>query len=259
MGALRILETGFNIIIRTIDWYVMQKKISALEPSDAMISASRLHIASDKRLRLNELYDSLTAWRMLSRHVARQPSNLRVHTQRIFLAEDSMLRHCLKGALVDLSLSLDGKGEAFSLQLLEMIKGSLTDEEYSLCKESFSEGAKKREKFQKWVNGSVIADGASYGQILVEFNRGEQEGFSSRLEEARSCMEYGQLDQAIEILETEMLSNPDDADIEAELLNLYQYMRDKGRFDYLSHKLKEQSVEFSEAWLATAEEAKEWI
>lgn len=238
---------------------MMQEKMSALEPSDAMVSASRLHITLDKRLRLNGHYDSLTAWRMLSRHVARYPNNLRVHTQRILLAEDSMLRHCLKGALIDLSLSLNGKGEYFSHQLLEMIKDSLSDEDYSYFKKSFGEESKNRKKYQNWVNGSVMANGADDGKLLVTFDRGEQEAFSSKLEEARSCMEYGQLEEAIDILETEMLSHPDDRDIEAELLNLYQYMRDKSRFDNLSNKLKEQNVEFSEAWLATATEAKEWI
>lgn len=233
--------------------------MSALEPSDAMVSASRLHITLDKRLRLNGHYDSLTAWRMLSRHVARHPNNLRVHTQRIFLAEDSMLRHCLKGALVDLSLSLNGKGEYFSHQLLEMIKDSLSDDDYSYFKKSFSEECKNLQKYQNWVNGSVMANGADNGRPLVSFDRGEQGTFASKLEEARSCMEYGQLDEAIDILEAEMLSQPDDAEVEAELLNLYQYMRDKTRFDNLSSKLKEQNVEFSEAWLKTAAEAEEWI
>jgi len=237
----------------------MQEKMSALESTDAMVSASRLHTTLDKRLRLNGQYDPLTAWRMLSRYVARHPTNLRVHTQRIFLAEDSMLRHCLKGALVDLSLSLNGKGTQFSQQLLEMIKDSLSDEDYDYFKKSFGGNSNVIDVFQKWVNGSVIANGADDGRLLVKFDRGEQEVFSSRLEEARSCMEYGQLDEAIDILETEMLSQPDDTDIEAELLNLYQYLRDKGRFDSISNKLKEQNVEFSEAWLATAEDAKEWV
>ncbi|CAA6809467.1 MAG: Unknown protein [uncultured Thiotrichaceae bacterium] len=238
---------------------MMREKMSALGASDAMVSASRLHMTLDKRLRLNGHYDSLTAWRMLSRHVARHPNNLRTHAQRIFLAEDSMLQHCLKGALVDLSLSLNGKGEYFSRQLLEMVKDSLSDEDYRYFKKSFSDDPGERKKYQNWVNGSVMANGADDGQLLVEFTRGEQEAFVSKLEEARSCMEYGQLDEAINILETEMLSTPGDIEIEAELLNLYQYMRDKGRFDNLSNKLTEKGVEFSEAWHATAVEAKEWI
>lgn len=232
--------------------------MSALEPSDAMVSVSRLHISLDKRLRLNGHYDSLIAWRMLSRQVARYPNNLRVHAQRILLAEDSMLQHCLKGALADLSLSLDGKGEYFSHQLLEMIKDSLSDEDYEFFKKSFSDASNDQKKFQNWVNGSVIANGADDGKLLVTVDRGEQESFASKLEEARSCMEYGQLDEAIDILETEMLNKPEDDAIEAELLNLYQYMRDDNRFEALSNKLIKQNVELSEAWQAMAEDAKDW-
>lgn len=230
------------------------------DSSQISTTTSNLNLPLEIRLELNGDYHALSAWRQLSRYIARHPHDLRAHAQRILLCKDEALREYLPGSLQDLYLSLSGLGQSFSKNLLSRVKPALSEddfEEFSLKFESHQEA----EKYNNWFKGSVLTSGTGKGKLLVEFSMTEEDGvveYSNALEEARSCLEYGQLDVAQEILEQELLTSPDNSEAEEELLSLYQYTRDSNQLELMTVKLTELGAELSELWKEHQADAVNW-
>ena len=81
----------------------------------------------------------------------------------------------------------------------------------------------------KWVSGSVLADGL-YGpdQLLIKTNSEEfTHAKLTPLEEARSCMEYGQLDLAQKILVKALKKDAYNEALQEELAYLNNYMKSR--------------------------------
>ncbi len=215
-----------------------------------------LKIPQETRLDFSGDYESITAWRLLSRYISRYPHDLRVHAQRILLTFEDSLNHNLPGSLQDLAIALAGKGKPFFTQLLDLAKPSLADEEYEEFKIMFDAPNKN----QCWRKGSVLANGVCNGKKIVTFNgsEGSSIGFESTLEEARAYIEYGQLEEAQLLLESELLSKPELEGIEEELLYLYRSTRNHEQLEIMNNKLLEKGSELSLEWQQCYEEAKSW-
>ncbi|MEE9351175.1 MAG: hypothetical protein V3U78_02850 [Thiotrichaceae bacterium] len=218
-----------------------------------------LALPQETRLRFSGEYESIAAWRLLSRYISRYPHDLRVHAQRILLAiEDKLVEH-LPGALQDLSIALSGKGKPFFTSLLEQAKSSLPEDTYQKFLDTFDAANPN----QCWRKGSMLANGVCDGRPIVKFDGSEEKaGFADILEEARAYIEYGQIDEARELLEEELLTNPDSSDVEEELLYLYKSIRQRNHFETMTTKLltqrQELGMELSPEWKQCQEEANSW-
>ncbi len=230
----------------------MQKTIENGETANFNID---LMLPQETRLRFSGDYEPITAWRLLSRYISRYPHDLRVHAQRILLAiEDKLVEH-LPGALQDLSIALSGKGRPFFTSLLEQAKPDLSAENYQQFLDTFDAANEN----QCWQKGSMLANGVCDGKPIVVFNGShEVAGFADTLEEARAYIEYGQIDEARQLLENELLTNPTSTDIEEELLYLYQSTRHLNHFETMTSKLQKLDAELSSEWKQCREEAKSW-
>jgi hypothetical protein len=215
-----------------------------------------LKLPQETRLHFSNDYDSVSAWRLLSRYISRYPQDLRVHTQRILLSIDHQLQE-LPGALQDLSIALSGKGQPFFNQLLELAKSSLSDEKYTQLKQSAENDI--NDQNQCWNKGSVLASGVCGGKKIVTFTGTEEVyGFDSVLDEARAYIEYGQIEEAQLVLEEELLANPVSEGIEDELLYLYQSTRQQDHLEMMTNKLLGLGIELSPEWQQSIDDAKSW-
>ena len=113
---------------------------------------------------------------------------------------------------------------------------------------------------REWRLGSVLATGENnvHRPLITVERQVEASRYSSVLEEAQACLEYGQIDIAQELLEKEILAGHYDPALEQELLNIYQYTRNKDKLTQLTAELVAAGIELSDTWKAQQSEANNW-
>lgn len=168
------------------------------------------------------------AWHFYSHSIRRNPSNLKLHTHRVFFAMKHKDASFLSGSLHDLFYVLKDAGQSLRIRLLKAAIPYLTRKETLYFAMWIKVGIKKGMGY-KWVSGSVLADGlvgpdqALFTKNSAEFTRPKL----SPLEEARSCMEYGQLDVAKDILEKALKEDSSNKALKEELAYLNQYTKSR--------------------------------
>jgi len=233
---------------------------SSIFPSSLQMGYS-FSLAGERSLKVDDEYNPLVAWRTLSHHIVRYPRDLRAHTQRILLGQNnSDIANVLPGSLQDLFLALGNAGYPLRKRLLDLSEQYLTNDEFSFFAQWIKQNAKDDKTHHCWQSGSVLCTGQCVGEPLLhkEKTTEETKGYGDVLEEARACLDYGQLDVAQELLENEILKSPDSKEIEEELLVIYQYSKDKKKFDQLSKKLLSQGVTLSEEWKECQKSSNTW-
>ncbi|MGB0845272.1 MAG: hypothetical protein ACPGSM_01060 [Thiolinea sp.] len=218
-------------------------------------------MSAERALRLSpELgYDPLPAWQYLSRHVRRYPYDLRAHVQRILLAKDDGLGDRLEGSLLDLFLALDNSGQMLRTRVLDICTDDLGDETKTLFQDMLENGTATKQS-TPWLNGSTLATGESSKPLkLLTLQRVESsQSYSSLQAEIQDCLEYGQIEIAQELLETEILAGRATPELEQELLTIYQHTRNRDGLEAFAVAWNATGTELSEDWLNALKEAGNW-
>ena len=234
---------------------------SSLFPNSSQMSYS-FGLAGERQLQVDEGYDPVSAWRALSHHVVRYPRDLRAHAQRILLGQNNgEIADFLPGSLQDLFLTLENNGYPLRRRLLDLSEQHLTGEEFSYFSHWIKQNAKNDTTHHCWQIGSVLSSGNCGGESLLNQEEDEKDvaaAYIGVLEEARACLDYGQLDVAQQLLEDEILKSPTSIEIEQELLTIYQYSRNKDQFDILTNKLLEQGISLSDEWKKCQQNSSTW-
>ena len=217
-------------------------------------------LASQKQLRFKMPQESaLKSWRFYSHHIARFPLDLRAHAQRLFLGLDHGMDNRISGSIQDLFLALDNSGNALRNKMLEIAKPKLEKDDVAYFEKWLSSG--KRSDFSHKL-GSILDNGLpGVPQKLVKPSQTQEESAASYdniIDEARACLEYGQVEEAQKLLEDELQVNSDNADVSQELLNIYQYTRDANAFKRTTEQLLAAGVELSDAWKQAQNESQDW-
>ena len=175
-----------------------------------------------------EELDPSAAWHFYSHSIRRNPTNLKLHTHRIFFAMQHNNASFLSGSLHDLFYVLKDAGQSLRIRLLKAAIPYLSRKE-TLYFSMWIKVGIKRGMGYKWVSGSVLADGL-VGPDQALFTKNSAESTLpklSPLEEARSCMEYGQLDVAKDILVKALKKNGNSTVLKEELAYLNQYTKSR--------------------------------
>ena len=172
-----------------------------------------------------------TAWHFYSHSIRRNPADLSLHTHRVFFAMHHNNAVLLPGSLHDLFFVLKDAGEKLRIRLLKASIPYLSRQDTLYFAMWIKTGMKNGMGYQ-WVNGSVLSDGL-YGpdQDLITMKsvkKGRTE--LTPLEQARSSMEYGQLDIAQKILNEALELEPENNLLIEEL-------------DYLNNYIKSREIE----------------
>lgn len=185
-------------------------------------------LSSAEKKSETENLDTDAAWHFYSNSIRRNPKDLTLHTHRVFFAMKHKNASLLTGSLHDLFYVLKDAGEKLRIRLLKASLPYLDKKDTLYFAMWIKTGAKKGIGY-KWVEGSVLSDGL-FGpdQKLVNMHNSiTHEATLTPLEEARSCMEYGQLDVARKILEEALEINADDNMLIEELAYLNQYAKSR--------------------------------
>lgn len=168
--------------------------------------------------------EPLIAWRHLSSLVARDPADLEMHVRRILLAMQAPHQERLFGALIDLFLAVGAQCRELRALMLERSAAHLAEEEAGYLRAHLDAGL-ARQAVLPMGTGSVL-DAAVVGQLQpVRFERAAVQ-VASRVEEAISLLDHGDLPAARELLEQVLLEEPGDETACRELLGIYRHSRD---------------------------------
>ena len=160
----------------------------------------------------------------LSHRVARCPSDLTAHVLRVYLHGRSFDSDALWGALIDLFLVLKREGTALKHRLLELSRSVLSTDRYRFLAARVSDGLDYDAECPQ-TPFSVLSRGRS-GMATMIRKLDEYDAQQDVLATARAHIEYGQVEQAQELLEGALRAGPGREDLHRELLDIYRGTRD---------------------------------
>jgi len=169
--------------------------------------------------------DSCAAWNFFSHSLKRNPADLKLHVHRIFFAIQHKEATYLAGSLHDLFTILKDAGKNLRIRLLKASAPYLSDNDKKYYAAWIQAGEECGMDY-KWVKGSILSPGLDApDQRLITKHDDAGAVTLSPLEEARSCIEYGQLDVAKNILEDTLINDPDNLLIKEELEHVCSYIQ----------------------------------
>ncbi len=184
----------------------------------------------------------------LAHAIAAAPTNLLCHTQRVFFFYSNRNPEGLYSALLDLFIALDGKGAALRRRLLAGSRERLAPEHYGILSRWLEKGAPRDGEDLLPASQSILSEGITGEIKLVQVFYTENESQRDPLLEAREHIEYFQIEEARDLLETAILAQPEREELHLELIHLYQATRDTASMQAMREKLSQIMPHLPECW-----------
>lgn len=206
-------------------------------------------IDGTKSLYLHDITNPGEAAALLKHRVLKNPNDLRSHVRRILLSIDQDDDHDLEGALTDLFIVLQSRGLALKDLLLGVAETCLSESRTDFLRQHRKAGFEPWDTSVSNVQASVLALGFSgTHELVVRGTPKPASEFSNPVEEARSCLEYGQVDAARDVLERALEDDPTDELVASELLEIYIYTNDMQRRAVMRNFLEANLPSVPPAW-----------
>jgi hypothetical protein len=209
-------------------------------------------IHQQRHLKLPESAPPQQVAQYLAHRIARNPADLRSHTQRILLHIRYHESERVYGALLDLFIALGSWGLEIRGRLLRCAERLLSQSVYSALRQHLESGVRPTDCLPT-TPWSVLSKGITGSEPLVRAILREQREQTTALQEARELIVSGQITEAQRMLEQALLADPDDEELGLELLELYQHNRDMHALETMRRRLSERSERTAQAWAAMAE------
>jgi len=171
--------------------------------------------------------DSDAAWHFYSHAIRRNNYDLLSHTRRVFLAIQYEDASFLSGALQDIFIILKDAGKQLRIRLLKASAPYLTEKDVIYFATWIKLGTNTKESYgHRWVSGSMLSKGlfATDNELIAEDKEPIEDIKLSAIDEARSFIEYGQLDLAQKTLEEAIAQDENNLELKKELDYLLQYI-----------------------------------
>lgn len=230
---------------------VIRQKTAVQGQPPASLAAARqavFEIPGIRRLFLDAEKSSDDAGDYLSRQVARKPEDLRSHLQRINLCLQQRDREGTYGALLDLFIVLGPKGLPLRRRIFRSTLRLLNKEQYRAFLQHMDAGVHATAVMPS-ARCSMLSKGLTGTSHLVINEVTEEDFQRDPLIEAREHLEYGQVEEARELLEEAVLMEPWRTDLQSDLLEIYRHTRDRKNFDAMRERLEAANIPVSDAWL----------
>ncbi len=200
-------------------------------------------VAAIRALRLAPRYCNSSVSDFLAHQVGRDPTDLLRHVQRVSYFLTKHDGHGAYGAIVDLFVALGAKGIALRRNMLRTATPVLSLEQHHALEEKLESGLSPLDRMPL-SSESILGKGIRGATCLVERNVARVEAGRDVLEEARSHLEYGQVDEARQVLELALLQDPLREDVPQELLEIYMRYKDKKDKDHKHFSAMLQALRF---------------
>ena len=201
------------------------------------------------QIKLRDFNTAQSATDQLAQAVAADPSNLIVHTRRIYLHFQQGDHEGLYSALKDLFLVLGQRGLPIRSRLLHGARLHLTAPHYQALEACLGENRGWVESDLPAATQSLMCDGVEGHFKLVTLTDASDKEARDPLTDAREFIEFSQIEQARDLLEKGVLEQPEREDLQQELLSLYRASRDQDSFLAMRANLERILDTLPQCWL----------
>ncbi len=169
------------------------------------------------------------ALKYLSRAIVQEPKNLRLHTQRIFLLLRQVNKNkpALASAIADLFIVLKENGAALKSRILAMSQAHLHASDWTYLKRNEQLGLTAdtpMDQSSDCFSDSLLSNGLIGCVDLIKYKESNTDRVihaTELHEQAQACLEYGQLDVALNLLQKAWKDDPGNNEIYTDLLSIY--------------------------------------
>ncbi|VAW83243.1 hypothetical protein MNBD_GAMMA13-1953 [hydrothermal vent metagenome] len=219
-------------------------------PEESLVEAS-FCIPVNNRLQLDVSSWHDKAADYLTFAVARFPHDLCSHVRRISLLQRHKNEAGLQGALIDLFIALQGKGRQLRERMLTVSKPVLREENYVFLSKFLDTGLSALDALPS-SRYSVLSKGVTGTSQLVQRSHTQDTVIQDPLAQAHDHIEYGQLDIAMDILESAILETPSRQELHLELLGIYRATNEADRYLAMRERLGPNINPSHDAWMELA-------
>ena len=208
-------------------------------------------VPSSRKLQLGALAQERTLHSYLAHRITRNPLDLKAHTQRIFLNLEQKRRAATYSALLDLFIALGDRAQSLRKHLLQRCK-LLLQPEHQQFFQNWLEHASESMPDHAQDGGSLLYKIEETSLPLIEKVNSEPDSkVFGPLTEAREYLEYGQFEQAMDVLETATIEGTaTDPELLNELLVIYEHGRLIERYDAHTKAMQRAGHHLSNHWLS---------
>lgn len=187
-----------------------------------------------------------SALEYLSRAISQEPRNLRLHIQRIFLLlrKTKKNKSILASAITDLFIILQESGAVLKARVLKMSYAHLHIKDWAYLKFNEHSGLTTNTPTHTNLNcfsHSLLSHGLIGHADFIERTVSTQPHDTQIIElheQALMCLEYGQLDVALSLLQQAMAADPNNAEVKQDLLSIYMSLGMETEHNALSQEIK---------------------
>ncbi|WP_457673176.1 type IV pilus assembly protein FimV [Thiolapillus sp.] len=205
-------------------------------------------IPDDGRLVLDAESCGDTLASHLGHCITRDPMDLKSHTRLVYLALGQRDSTALYSALLDLFIALEDQALSLRRHLLKRCAGKLQPHQRDILQASMEKGLHRDTPLSDRGNSLLHRGNDSALPLVTRRKSARHSPEDDPLAEAREYLEYGQLEQALDRLESAMLRNPDNPALGDELLALYRQTGLKERHRHFIEKLMNAGLQPPASW-----------
>lgn len=187
----------------------------------------------------------------LAHAVARDPTCLMTHVQRIALHVKRKEPDRVCGALVDLFIVLGARGMPLRKRMLNLAKRQLDLSMIEFLTANLRLGVSATDALPE-SGYSVLTKAVTGTTHLVEQTQVIEKEPQDPLQDARACLEFGQVEEAQRILEAAILQAPEREELHHDLLEIYRHTADRESFYNMQGQLELTGKTVEKLWEETA-------
>jgi tetratricopeptide repeat protein len=196
------------------------------------------------------LYHKLADY--LSHAAARFPADLPTHTRRLLLHVHRQDGEAAYGALLDLFIALGPKDRRYREHMLSLAADLMDPQRLAALQGHLDTGLGAADVMPLASHSMLSRSVTGSTDLVTMYTEGTESPRRSVLGDVRELIDCGQVEEARHVLESALLSEPDNEELGLELLELYHHTRDRASFLAMQQRLVEKSPQAAETWAAMA-------
>jgi hypothetical protein len=214
---------------------------------EALALDAAFFLPGSTQLRLMEHGRNNQVANYLDHAITRAPQELRSHVQRIYLHLQGKDSEAVYGALVDLFIVLKAGGRSLRERMLKLAKAHLEDHHHRFLHHHLETGITELQEIPA-CRTSLLSKGISGTSRLVIKGTSRFSAYQDPLQLARDHLEYGQIEQARQVLEKALLEQPSRPELQADLLDIYKRTHARDAFQTMHRRLQGLRHPQLQAW-----------
>jgi hypothetical protein len=198
-------------------------------------------------LRLDTRSSATEVKHFLAHAVARHPTDLQSHVQRIVLHAETH-DPAILGAICDLFLVLEDKGLPLRQRMLALARPLLSGIDYHALLRLIEKVDCDHSFLDNLTSGAVLSHGITGVTRLIIKQTQQSDALEDPLESACQQLEYGQTELAQETLQRALRVDPGRLELHLALLEIYRHTRDRQQIEHTWQALQGQENPAQSEW-----------